>query len=537
MLPVFLALGVVLFDSTVGVAQEATPEVPRPALATSAPFRLQSQVPSTSLELRRPTVRTLYEAIAQAYGIRLLYDRDLEESRQVGDFRIQDIPLEQALEAAGSISKTFVAPIDERTGIVAEDTPQKRGEYERQVLISFRMDSQTTPQQLTEISTALRNLLDLRRVAQDTRLQWISARGRPRQVESAEQFVETLQKEPGEVVLEVDVWEINLSRARELGLVPPQAFQLLYLGQSAASSAIPLLTFGQGRTLYGVRLPDSAARLEFSSSVVRSHQKLQLRASHGQPATLLVGQRFPITTVQVSSSLLQQPTGQQQGLDFAFFPTIQYEDLGVVLKATPHLHALREVTLDLDIALRNLGAQELNGIPVISNRQMISQARLRDGEAYLIGGLLSSREQTSRSGIPLLSRLPLIGYLFGARRKQRTETELLIQLRPYILRPAPAEEFASRTIFFGKEITGLPPAVEIPAAPTEAVPSVPGVPPTPPVPGQVPQPEVPAPGAIPPGIVVPPVPPPSGSEPQVAPPGVPFPGIFPPQTAPREEEP
>ncbi|OFW08932.1 MAG: hypothetical protein A3H27_00535 [Acidobacteria bacterium RIFCSPLOWO2_02_FULL_59_13] len=535
-----LALGGLVFVSSAALSAQQASEASRPALATSAAFQLQSQVAAAGFELRRPSLRTLYQAIADAYGIRLLYDSDVEEAEEVGDFRLRDATLDQALEAAASISKTFVAPVDERTGIVAEDTPQKRGEYERQLLVSFRMDAQTTPQQLTEVSTALRTLLDLRRVAQDTRSQWISARGRPRQVEAAERFVQTLQKEPGEVLLEVEVWEINLSRARELGIVPPQTFQLLYLGANAATSTVPLLTFGEGRALYGVRLPNSEARATFSSSVVHSYQRLQLRASHGQPASLLIGQRFPIITVQVSSSFSQEGADQPPASNLGFLPTIQYEDLGVTLKATPYLHAFREITLNLDLALRNLGAEELNGIPVIANRQMLQQVRLRDGESYLIGGLLSARRQESRSGIPLLSRLPLIGRLFGGRGEQRSETELLVQIRPHILRPAPAEEFASRTILFGPELTGLPTVQVIPGPPpAEGAPPVPGAQPVqpgiPPAPGAPPvpieqlPPGVPTPGAIPPGIIAPPMP---GIQQPTGQPEVPSPDFPPPEQEP-----
>ena len=69
-------------------------------MATSAAFQLQSQVPAAGFALRRPSLRTLYQAIADAYGIRLLYDSDVDEGKQVGDFRLQDATLKQALEAA-----------------------------------------------------------------------------------------------------------------------------------------------------------------------------------------------------------------------------------------------------------------------------------------------------------------------------------------------------------------------------------------------------------------------------------------------------
>ena len=172
-----LAMGMVaLVHPRAWAAGGQTADTSRPAFTNSATFHLHPQAKRARLDFHQPSLRALYEAISQAYGIRLLRDRDLGEEPLVGGFRLQDATLEQALEAAGSISKTFVAPVDEHTGIVAADTPQKRSEYERQILDSFHMDPQSTPQQLTEVVTALHSLLDLSRVAPDARSYQIAVR-------------------------------------------------------------------------------------------------------------------------------------------------------------------------------------------------------------------------------------------------------------------------------------------------------------------------------------------------------------------------
>lgn len=505
--------------------QERTQERTEDAYATAMPVEFRPEVERATLHLRRPKLRELYQAIAEAYGIRLLYDRDLEDPAIVSNFDLEDATLRDALDAAGSVSRTFAAPLDERTGIVAADTVAKRGEYERQVLASFHADDQTTPQQLTEISTALRTLLDLRRITQDTRFNWITIRGLTRQVAAANQFFRTLEKPRGEVVIETEIWEINSSRARTLGLLPPQPFLLQLIARAATGIDPSLFVFGGGRTFYGVRLSAALGELNFSSSAVRSYQVLQLRATHDQEASLLLGQRFPVVTATVSSSF-----GADASATSGFFPQIQYQDVGVTVRATPHLHAGREMTLVLDLAVRDLGAQNLNGLPTFTNRQVTGQVRLKEGESFLIGGILGRTQQNSRTGYPFLSRIPVIGHLFAVFRKQQAETELWIHLRPYILRAAPAEEFASRSIFFGKELPGVTPP------PLEAIP------PTPP-PG-VPQPGVVPPGVLPPGVQPPPpgvapqpgVPPEPGA-PVVFPPGAIPPGIFPPGVFPPGVQP
>ncbi|MCZ6750288.1 MAG: type II and III secretion system protein, partial [Acidobacteria bacterium] len=367
-----------------------------------------------------------------------------------------------------------------------------------------------------------------RRVAQDTRSNLISARGRVRQMDAAAEFVQTFAHPRGEVMLQVEIFEFNHQRARELGILPPQPFRLIFLGEDASASSEPLLTFGQGRSFYGVGLPGAEARMSFSSSVVRSLRKFQLRASHGQEAKLLAGERFPVINAALTSSFfLTGDTSQQPSTaGLGFFPSIQYENLGVTITATPYLHAGRELTLKLDLALRALGGRTLNGVPVIANRQLTGQFRLRDGESYLIGGILDRSERKSRSGFPLLSRIPWVGRLFGAHSSQERVTELLILIRPRILRPAIAEQYASRAIFFGKELTGLPAAPAPPAPPTPT----PGQPATPGAPGAV-QPGVPTPGQLQPGQVQPgtfqPGIPQPGNRPQTVPQGVVPGNLFP----------
>ncbi|MBI3934830.1 MAG: type II and III secretion system protein [Acidobacteria bacterium] len=476
------------------------------ALASSQPFDLEPQVERASFDLRRPELRSLYDTIAQSFGIRLLYDRDLGNLPVSGDFRLQDVSLKEALEAAGSISRTFVAPLDPHTGIVAADSPEKRGEYERQILGSFHLDDQITSQQLTEISNALRNIVDLRRVTQDSRTNWITVLGRTRQVAVAQRFIQSLDRPTGEVMLEIEVWEIDTNRARELGISPPQQFPLQFLGSGSTNPSVPLLEWGQVQTLYGLQIPGLTAFLNSSDALVRFHQVLRLRASDGEEARLLVGERIPVVTGDISSVVFEgddtaQPTAAQ-----GFIPNIQYQDVGVVVHATPRLHAAGEMTLQLDFALRRVKAAGEGGRPVFTNRQLTSQVRLGNDEAYLLGGILNHTESANQNGYPWLARLPLIGLLFGQRQRQENDTELLILVRPTIVRSSPAEEFASRSIFFGKELTGLPAPVQVPVEqpPPGAPPGVPPQPGAAPIPGQPPQPGVaPVPGQPPQGVPVP----------------------------------
>jgi general secretion pathway protein D len=493
------------------LAGQNTPSVaagPSVALSTSQPFDLESPVEQASFDLRRPDLRALYDEIARNFQIQLLYDRDLGEVPITANFRLQHASLQEALNAAASISRTFVAPVDSRTGIVAADTPDKRSEYERQTLGSFHLDDQITPQQLTEISNALRTIVDLRRVTQDTRTNWITVLGRTHQVDVARQFVQTLDRPVGEVLLEIEVWELDLDRARELGLSAPQPFLLRFPGRSPDNPTVPLFRWGEVATIYEAQIPGLTAFLNSTDGLARFHQVLRLRATDGQEARLLLGERIPVVIGDVDPVLSEDDDPASSA---GFIPNVEYQDVGVIVHATPRFHSGGEITLELDIAQRRVKSAGEEGRPVFANRQLASQFRIGNDEAYLLGGLISRDDGRNVAGYPWLVRIPIIGWLFGNRTRQRTETELLVLVRPVILRAAAAEQFASRAIFFGKELIGLPAPAAVPPPqqppPPGAQPVTPGVPEQPgtaPVPGQPQQPgTLPFPGALPPGFPFP----------------------------------
>ena len=428
-----------------------------PVYASAQDYELQSKTPRASVTVRRPTTQTLYEEIGKAFGVAFVFERELRPGNVRSDYYIEDATLQEAISAAEAISATFVTRLDEHTGLVVADTAAKHSEYERQVLTYLHADSQTTPQQLTEIAAALRTFLDLRRVTTDSRLNVITVRGRTKQVKLAHEFFASLQQRPGEVMLEVEMWEIDTRKARELGIMPPQIFDLRFLGRAPAGTISNLLKVGGGRTLFGMALPSLLLQATYDTSLLRSHQTMQLRASHGREASMSLGQRFPLEVGSISTGV---PVGDddttQTGLAFA--PSIQYEDLGVIAKVTPYLHSGREVTLAMNLAVRDLGAQEVGGKPTIVNRELTGQIRLKEGESYLVTGLRNNTVFQSKTGTPWLARLPLVGALFGTRKKESLETEFWLLIRPYILRSSPAELFASRTLLFGRELTGLPAA-------------------------------------------------------------------------------
>ena len=158
------------------------------------------------------------------------------------------------------------------------------------------------------------------------------------------------------------------------------------------------------------------------------------RGSESKIATLHVGDHYPV----VSGSFSGASAAQDQTQTLA--PSVNFEDLGLVLKVTPTVHENMEVTLDLDAQFKTLGSGSFNGIPVIDSRQYQGKVRLTDGEWAVVAGLVSTTDSETPTGVAGLSSLPWIGGLFTRHTQEHGRSEILLVLKPHLVSLPPWEE-------------------------------------------------------------------------------------------------
>ena len=219
--------------------------------------------------------------------------------------------------------------------------------------------------------------------------------------------------------------------------------------------------------MFGVSVPNATLKATFSESILRSLTTAELRAADGTSTTYLFGTRYPIilasfSPILLTGNALQQ---QQQGTLVNPFPAITYEDLGFKIKATARIHNDGEITLALEIASRALSGTVLNGMPGISNRELTTQVRVRDGETVILSGLLDRRESLSSSAVPGLGAIPGLGLLFGDDSRARSNSEVVLLLTPHILRLGPAQTAPQESIPVPADYVPVRRAVPIPNFP------------------------------------------------------------------------
>ena len=113
----------------------------------------------------------------------------------------------------------------------------------------------------------------------------------------------------------------------------------------------------------------------------------------------------------------------------------EFVDANITLKVTPHVTPNEYIGMKITATKNEADfTQQVNGIPTITTREANTDMLVKDGDTVVIGGLYRRTIQSSRAGIPGLSSIPIIGYLFRKERQQDDSDELLIFLTPRIIR-------------------------------------------------------------------------------------------------------
>jgi len=396
--------------------------------------------------------RVVFETIAKLAGLSVIFDPDFTSRRVTAE--LPNVTLEQALDDVALESKAFWKPLSASVIFVAPDTPQKRKDVQDEVVRTFYLSNTLTPQDLTEVVTGLRQLLDLRRVQQVNAQNAIVIRATPDEMDLASKIIRDIDKAKPEVLVHVQVLAASVDRLRDLGILPGQSVALTFTPNCSAqpsssgcstststtttTSTNPLqITLNNLKSLapvdYSLTLPGATANAILTDDRTKIIQDPEVRVSDGEKATLKIGSRVPVATgsfqagVGVGTSTINPLVNTQ----------FQYIDVGVNLEVTPRVHPDGDVSMKLSIEVSQItGTSNIGGIsqPVIGQRKIEHDIRLKDGEANVLGGLIERTDTKNVNGIPGLGELPLFRYLFSDNSNSVEEDEVIIILTPHVLR-------------------------------------------------------------------------------------------------------
>jgi general secretion pathway protein D len=433
-------------------ADEAGAAAPKPpaeeALAARPPeLKPLSRAPYNLLMTN--DAKMIFETIGKLAGITVIFDPDFPARRISTE--LTNVTLEQALDIVSLQSKAFWKPVTSNIIFVAPDQVQKRRDYEEQVVRTFYLHNAIQAQDLTEIVTGLRQLLDLRHLQQLNSQNAIIIRDTPDKLAIAEKIIQDVDKAKPEVIVQVLVLRARVDRVRDLGIQPGGSSTLAFTpastttGSSGSSSTTtPTATSvalnklkSIGTKDYSVTLPGATASALLTDSTTKIIQNPELRMLDGQPAKLKIGDRIPVATGSFQAGVGIGGATAGGIVNPLVNTQFQYQDTGVNVDITPRIHPNHEVSLKISIEISSVsGNSSIGGIsqPIISQNKIEHDVRLHDGEVNILGGLIDRTETKNLSGWPGLQKIPFFRYFFSSEHTESQEEEILIVLIPHIVR-------------------------------------------------------------------------------------------------------
>lgn len=241
-----------------------------------------------------------------------------------------------------------------------------------------------------------------------------------------EQAVNQLDIRPLQVLIEVLIVEARHDRNFSLGadlFLPPQGvggdgtIEARTFGGGIGDLVLQLMNLGKANIDAVLRTSQLKGDVEIISRPV-------LLASNNTEARFMVGSQRPF--IQVSRSLPTDAPVRDQ--------VVQYRDVGTKLTVRPTINQDGYVSLVIQQEINAATNETQFDAPVISTREASTQVLVRDGQTIVLGGLRDQQRDRVRSGVPVLSGIPLLGGIFGSTSDRKTATELYLFLTPRIIR-------------------------------------------------------------------------------------------------------
>jgi len=452
-----------LAERTRASQQEEQPimENGQPALAAQPPeLKPLSRAP-INLKMSNDS-KVIFDTIGKLAGLTVIYDPDLQARRITTE--LNNVTLEQALDIVCLESKTFWKPITENIIMVIPDQTQKRRDYDEQVVRTFYLSNIAVAQDLTEVTTGLRQLLDLKRIQQVNAQSAIIVRDTPDKLALIEKIIRDIDKAKPEVIIQVEVLEARTDHLRNLGILPPQSTSVTINPNSTSTSSTTTTTASNTITLTQLThlnqndviftIPSATANFLMTDSATKIIENPEIRAIDGQAAKLRIGDRVPVATGSYQAGVGVGTTAGAGFVNPLVNTQFQYIDVGVNIDVTPHVHVNRDVSMKLLVEVSSVtGYQNIGGIqqPIISQRKIEHEIRLKENEVSILGGLIDRIDTKTLNGWPWLANIPVMRYLFSTENVEHQDNEDIIVLIPHIVRMPEWTKANLRSLYAGTE--------------------------------------------------------------------------------------
>lgn len=388
---------------------------------------LSSKKPIT-LNFKKTELKTAFDFIVSSFGVNVIFDEAVKDVPVT--LYAKDVTFEQALNLMLRTSQTFYKRIGRNTILIAPDTSDKRGQYEDHLIRTYHLKSIGAK----EMSNILKSVLGIKKMIINEELNSLIVRDTSEMLELAEKLIETNDRKPAELILDVEILEVNRTKAEQLGLD--------FGSQITVDYPDFVGSFDNALTKGVVTLPNLTFRYFKQDVDAKTLANPKIRVMDNKKAKIHIGDRVPLR-----SSTIQDATGQTR-------TTFEYRDIGIRLQVEPDIHLDNSVTVQLGLEVSSLGKNVgTTAEPAysIGTRNADTFMLLKDGETAILGGLIRDEDRKNRIKVPGLGDIPIIGSLFTSYDDSTERTDVLLTITPRIVRPWTLPGKSQRKFYSGTE--------------------------------------------------------------------------------------
>ena len=407
-----------------------------------------------TLRFQNAKIKEVFEVLARAGGINVVFDKDVKNDA-ISIF-IQDTPFEDAMNLILSSNSLFSVRVDPETILITPNTKQKQEQYQDLMIRTFYLQTAKAKDMLA----LLKGMLDTKRMYANEMINAVVLRDHPDKLKLAERIILANDRPEPEVLFDLEVLEVNRTKSMRYGLTYGR-YSLGGQVSGANGTGNPgTFLYNELRNLgdqtYLFTIPGSV-QLDFfkQESDARTLASPKLRVVNNKKGEVNIGDKQPILLSTTNVLPGQVTTGSVPTTSTV--TSIEFRDTGIKLSVEPTIRLMNELALKMKVEVTRLGDEvTLQASPPIKtfrfgNRTAETILQMKDGETVVLAGLIQDEDRKSRTSVPILGDLPLIGWLFSGFTTDKVTTEVILTITPHILQPMSPASPEMQTVWSGTE--------------------------------------------------------------------------------------
>lgn len=377
-----------------------------------------------SLNLRSAPIIQIFKSLGKSYNVNFIFDKDFRDF--VYTMEIENIGFYDILNQLCLIGNAKYRVLDSSSILIYPNTSFKVRSFSLRGVKVFYLSNIKAEDCKKLVMTLFRD--QQIQVQEDTNLNSLIIKGSSNALREIEQFIRSVDKEKGEVEIDVEILELNRKLIQSIGIDYGDTLSTVSAGRvdSEGNTATTVKFSHLEDVSFFITIPSAALNFLETDTSSRIIAKPNLRGIDGEEIKFMVGDEVPIPQIQ----LHQQAAGGVASIPVTSYT---YKSVGVEVKLTPFIHRNQEVTVKIKLSM-NFITGYIDNFPTVGKRELENIIRLKEGETTIIGGFIRDELRGGVKGMPGLSKIPILGKLFGSTSKGIDQTDLVFSITPRIIR-------------------------------------------------------------------------------------------------------